>query len=44
VSAGKTSHQQALRKANEEYGKYRRTEDGNYISDFDREMKKYLKK
>ncbi len=43
-SAGKTSHEQAIEKANTEFVKYREDQDKNYISDFDREMEKYLKK
>ncbi|HPR16913.1 MAG TPA: virulence RhuM family protein [Candidatus Cloacimonadota bacterium] len=42
--AGKISHQQAIEKANEEYVKFRHNEDKNYISDFDREIKKLLNK
>lgn len=40
---GKTSHQEALNKANAEYEKYRNAEDKKYISDFDREMKRIIK-
>ncbi len=42
-NAGTVSHRQAIEKANEEYKKYRETEDKKYISDFDREMKKIIK-
>lgn len=38
--AGTVSHQQALEKASSEFEKYRKAEDKQYISDFDREMKK----
>ena len=41
-NAGTVSHKQAIEKANEEYKKYRETEDKKYISDFDREMKKLI--
>jgi len=44
TNAGKVSHQKAIKKAKFEYEKYRKTEDTKYISDFDREMKKILKK
>lgn len=43
-SAGKVSAMQAEKKALEEYKKYRKDDDKNYISDFDREIKKLLKK
>lgn len=43
-SAGKVSAKHAEDKALKEYTKYRDTEDKNYISDFDREVKKLLKK
>ena len=42
INAGKVSHQKAIGKAKFEYEKYRKAEDGKYISDFDREMKKIL--
>jgi len=42
-SAGKVTAKQAEKKASEEYIKYRSIEDKNYISDFDREVKKLLK-
>ena len=41
---GKISHEVALALAEGEYDKYRRVQDKNYISDFDREVKKLLKK
>lgn len=41
-SAGKISHQQAIEKANVEFSKYKEGCDKNYISDFDREVKKIL--
>lgn len=41
--AGKVSKEKAEEKARKEYEKYRKTEDANYISDFDRQTKKYLK-
>ncbi len=43
-SAGKVSARQAEQKALKEYEKYRQDEDKNYISDFDREVKKLLNK
>lgn len=42
-SAGLVSAKEAEKKALEEYKKYRSTKDKNYISDFDREVKKLLK-
>ncbi|MBL1215526.1 MAG: virulence RhuM family protein [Ignavibacteriae bacterium] len=42
-NVGTVSHNQAIEKANNEYQKYRETEDKKYISDFDREMKKLIK-
>jgi len=42
-SAGKFSSKQANQKALEEYEKYRKDQDKNYISDFDREIKNILK-
>ena len=42
-SAGIVSAKQAEMKALEEYQKYRKDEDRNYVSDFDREIKKLLK-
>jgi len=44
TNAGKINHQKAIEKAKFEYDKYRNAEDKKYISDFDREMKKLLKK
>jgi len=41
-SAGVVSAKQAENKAREEYEKYRREQNKNYISDFDREVKKIL--
>ena len=41
-SAGKVSAKQAENKALKEYEKYRAEQDKNYISDFDREVKKLL--
>ncbi|MEA3464201.1 MAG: RhuM family protein, partial [Patescibacteria group bacterium] len=43
-NAGKISHKQAIKKANAEFAKYKKEQDKNYISDFDREVKKYLNK
>ena len=42
LGAGKVSKEKAEEKARKEYAKYRKTEDGAYISDFDRRTKKYL--
>jgi hypothetical protein len=41
-SAGKVSAKQAEKKALAEYEKYRSIQDKNYVSDFDREVKKLL--
>ncbi len=41
---GKISHEVAVALAENEYEKYRVKQDKNYISDFDREVKKFLKK
>jgi hypothetical protein len=41
---GKISHEVAVALAENEYEKYRVEQDKNYISDFDREVKKLLKK
>src|SRR3989339_484392 len=41
-SAGKVSTKQAEEKALKEYEKYRKEQDKNYVSDFDREVKKIL--
>lgn len=43
-SVGKVSHEQAIKKANTEFTKYKKEQDMHYISDFDCEVKKYLKK
>ena len=43
-SSGKVSAKQAGERALEEYKKYRKKQDKNYISDFDREVKKLLKR
>jgi len=43
-NAGIISHERAIKKANSEFVKYRKEQDKNYISDFDREVKKLLKK
>lgn len=40
---GRISHTQAIQKANEEYDVFRVKQDEEYISDFDKEMEKYLK-
>jgi len=42
TGAGKISHLEAIEKAEKEYKKYRKEASNNYISDFDREMKKLL--
>ena len=44
TDAGKISHEVAEALALQEYEEYRGTQDKNYISDFDREVKKILKK
>ena len=44
VNAGKISHEVAMALAESEYEKYRKVQDKNYISDFDREVKKLLPK
>ncbi len=41
--AGKVSSKEAEKKALEEFEKYRKERDQNYVSDFDREVKKILK-
>ena len=41
--AGKISHKQAIRKANEEYEKFRIKQDKEYISSMDKMLNKYLK-
>lgn len=43
TNVGKVSHKKAVEKAKIEYEKYRKKENKNYISDFDREMKNLLK-
>ncbi|MHB0946046.1 MAG: virulence RhuM family protein [Sedimentisphaerales bacterium] len=43
-NAGKVSAEQAVSKAQQEFEKYRKERDGNYISDFDMAVKKYLQK
>jgi hypothetical protein len=43
TNAGKVSHEVAEALALEEYEKYRVVQDKNYVSDFDREVKKLLK-
>ena len=40
---GKISHEMAIALAENEFEKYRKKQDKNYISDFDREVKKLLK-
>jgi len=42
--AGKVSAEQAAAKAQQEFEKYRKERDNNYISDFDMAVKKYLQK
>ena len=42
MNAGKISHEVAEALAHEEYEKYRVIQDKNYISDFDREVKKLI--
>ncbi|MDP1845530.1 MAG: RhuM family protein [Candidatus Moranbacteria bacterium] len=44
MNAGKISHEVAETLALKEFEKYRKKQDKNYISDFDREVKKLLKK
>ena len=44
LHAGTVSAEQALKKAEDEFEKYKHTQDKNLVSDFDKEMKKYLKK
>ncbi len=44
TNAGKISHEVAEELALKEYGKYKKEQDKNYISDFDQEIKKLLKK
>ena len=40
---GKISHAEAVRKVNEVYKEFRKKQDADYISDFDKETAKYLK-
>lgn len=42
TNAGRVSHEVAEALALGEYGKYKKIQDKNYISDFDREVKKLL--
>jgi hypothetical protein len=42
LGAGKVSKKKAEEKARNEYEKYRKSEDASYISDFDKQTKKYL--
>ena len=44
TNAGKISHEVAGALALKEYNKFRKIQDKNYISDFDREVKKILNK
>ena len=44
TDAGKISHEVSEALALKEYNKFRKTQDKNYISDFDKEIKKILKK
>ena len=44
TNAGKISHEVAEMLALNEFEKYRKEQDKNYISDFDREVKKLYKK
>ncbi|MBU1754597.1 virulence RhuM family protein, partial [bacterium] len=41
--SGKISHEVAVALAESKYEKYRVIQDKNYVSDFDREVKKLLK-
>jgi len=43
TTKGKVSHDRAMDIANEVYNKFRIKQDGKYISEFDKEMSKYLK-
>jgi len=43
-NAGKVSHKVAEKLALEEYKKYKPVQDREYLSDFDKEIKKYLEK
>lgn len=40
---GKISHEEAMRKAEQEYRVFRVKQDKEYISEFDREVERYLK-
>ncbi|MEI6379017.1 MAG: virulence RhuM family protein [Candidatus Falkowbacteria bacterium] len=44
MDSGKISHEVAIALAEKEYEKYQAVQDQNYISDFDREMKKLVDK
>ena len=44
MNAGQISHEVAEALALKEYNKFKKTQDKNYISDFDREVKKILEK
>ena len=44
MHAGRISAQQAEEKSRQEFRKYRKQQDKNYISDFDREVKKIIQK
>lgn len=44
TDAGKVSAKEAQKKAEAEFVKYKKVQDKNYISDFDQEIKKLLKK
>jgi hypothetical protein len=43
-NSGKISHEKAILKAESEYKKYRKIQDENFVSDFDKEIKKIKKK
>lgn len=43
-NSGEISRELAEQTANDEYKKYRQIQDKNYVSDFDKSVKKYLKK
>ena len=40
---GKVTHEEAVRKAGEIYAEFRKKQDADYVSEFDRETAKYLK-
>ena len=40
---GRISHEAAVKKVSEVYSEFRKKQDADYISDFDRETAKYLK-